>query len=106
MIREGNLVEVVMRVVRVERGKPTVATLHADEPVQCTIEPPLVSLLTRAAHGPGDDGGIVQIGIVGIRELKSPAAARQSRSLDAPVSRLVQELLRAQPRERALGGRN
>src|SRR6185312_4596176 len=57
VIRERNVVEVVVGVVSVERGEPAVLALHGDQPVERTLDRAGITLRqTRLMHAPGDNG--------------------------------------------------
>ena len=78
MIGEGNLVQVVAGIVRIERRKSAVATLHSHQPIERAAHALGVARrIARLMHGPRHHGGIVEIRIEVIRELKRPAAAGQ-----------------------------
>ena len=78
MVGERDIVEVVELVVGIECAPGAVLALHADDPLARAFERDAKILTTRrflhAIHGHGDDGGIVDVGIMRIGILERPAA--------------------------------
>src|SRR5437660_1774919 len=105
VVRERNLVQVIARVVHIEGGEAAVLALHPDEPVegptQRKREAPGIG---GPVHRPGDGRGIVEVGVVAVGALESPAPAREVRTTRPPVARIVEQLPRLEPLESAESG--
>src|SRR5713226_10433228 len=101
MIGEGNIVEVIFEIVDVEGGPAAIAALHALDPFAATRDRGIVFMASgsapRAIHRHDYDGGVVEVGIVGIVVLEGPAARSNLRPLHGPVALDIQHLLWQQP---------
>ena len=89
MICEGNMVQVMMGVVRIKCPPAATARLHAGNPVSRSAKVGLKRRIARLQEGMGDHRRVIDIGVVGVLELKGPAAAFKVRPLHAPVSRFI-----------------
>ena len=101
MVGEGNFVEVIVRIVRVESGEPAVFRLHAVHPVGRALHCALIAGPSDLLHGPAHRGRVVDVGIMAVAELERPAAATQAGAGLAPVAGRVKQLARLQPVQRA-----
>src|SRR5205823_225944 len=50
---------------------------------------------------PGDGRGVVEVGVIAVGALESPAPAREVRTTRPPVARIVEQLPRLEPLESA-----
>ena len=107
MVGERDVVEIIFEVVDVERGPAAIAALHALDPLAAARDRGIVfvaaGLPPRAIHRHDHDGGVVEIGIMGIVVLERPAARPHVGAFHGPVALEVQHLPRLQPVERLLG---
>src|SRR5439155_22495463 len=89
MIGERNMVEVVMRVVGIERRPTAVAALHAEDPFGRPVDSRLVCGPVKAVERQCHGRGVVKIGVVRIGVLKGPAARSEPGASDRPVANPV-----------------
>ena len=106
VIGERDVVEIVIFVVGVERAPGAVLALHADDPFARARDRGVVVLaagqVLHAVHRHGDDGGVVDVGIMRVGVLEGPAARADVGPPRDPVAADVEDLLRHQPIEPAL----
>ena len=112
MIGEGNVVEVVIDIVGIERRPAAIAALQALDPFDAArdglvvgLPAPASALAPRAVHRHDDDGGVVEIGIVRVAVLERPAAGTHVGPPLAPVALRVELLQRLQPAQSAAAQR-
>ena len=103
MISKGNLVQIIMSIIRIISGETAVFRLHAADPISRSLYRLSVTFMVRLMHGQGDDGCVIEVGIVGIAELKSPAASLELRIFVPPITVLIKELLVFEPVQGTLG---
>ncbi len=93
VICKRDLVEVVPRVVDVERREPAVLALHAHEPIERPTDCRGVAFSLRSrVHEPRHDGGVVEIRIGVVAKLKSPTTSWQPGPLRPPVAGTVEAI--------------
>ncbi len=101
MIGERNVVEIIFEIVDVEGGPAAIAALHALDPFAAAGDRDIIFRALRGApraiHRHHHDGGVVEVGIIGVVVLEGPAAGANIRPLHRPVALDVQHLLRQQP---------
>ena len=102
MIRERNVIEVEMRVLRLERAPAAVEFsaapgLHADDPFAGAGDGLAVRRIAAAMQEHGDDGGIVHIGIMRVFVLERPSARPQTGTADSPIAGEGGDLFFQQP---------
>ncbi len=107
MVRERDVVEIVFKIVGIERRKAAVAALHALDPLAAARDRLVVFIAAIVAaypvHRHDHDSGIIEIGIVGVGVLERPSARPHVRTFHGPVTLENELLLRKQPVE-ALAG--
>ena len=105
MIGEGNIVEIVVNVVDVERRPTAVAALQTFDPFDGTFNSLVVAVAGSrpacAIHCHNDHRGIIEIRIVRVGILKCPTARPHVRAPGGPVSGNIENLARQQPVETA-----
>ncbi len=108
MVGERNVVQVVLRVFRLERTPAAVAALHADHPFARPRYGFAIDLgmreRRRAMHGHDHHRRVVDVRVVVVVVLECPTARPHIRTARNPVAAHVENLQRTQPREPALGG--
>src|SRR5215813_10822275 len=101
MIRKWNVVEVVIGVVGVESCPPAIAAQQALDPLartcDCGVVFPGRLSLAYTVQRHGYDGGVVEVRIVRISVLKSPAAGANIGTPCCPIALHVEHLLRQKP---------
>ena len=107
VIGERDVVEIIIFVVGVEGAPAAVLALHAHDPFAARARAPRRSprrpdRFCSAVHRHGDDGGVVDIGIMRVGVLERPAAGPHVGPPRDPVAAHVEHLLRHQPVEAAL----
>ena len=107
MVREWNVVQIVVAVVSVESAPGAVAALQAVDPLppaaDCVFEFLLTARACRPIHRHNHDGRIVEIGIVRIGILKGPAARTHIWTLLDPIAFYVEDLQWQKPIETLIG---
>ena len=101
MVGERDVVQVEMRVLRLERAPATVGRLHADDPFARPLDRLEMRQIAIAMQQHADDGGVIDIGVMRIGILECPAARPQSWPTHRPVADHIQDLPLAQPRAAA-----
>src|SRR5438105_119378 len=86
MIREGNVVEVVIFVVTIEGTPAAVAALHAEYPFLGSIHRCAELRLSAAVHRQNNDCGVVNIRVMRIGILECPAPRRSVGATRSPTS--------------------
>src|SRR5215471_5500815 len=79
VIGKGNMVQVAVGVVGVERAPAAIAALHADQPLGAALDRFAVADRVEPVERKADRSGVVEIGVVRVLILKRPAAGSQSR---------------------------
>ena len=72
--------------------KPPFFDCKTSGPFRCPLDIVEVFLISSPEHGVGGEGGIIQVRIMIVFELKRPATRFQVRSVDAPVAGSIQQL--------------
>ena len=97
VIGERYVIQVVVRVISIEGTPAAALRLHAGDPVagapQGLGEFVAVGLQERMSHY----RGIIDVRVVGVFELKRPAAPFDMRTADAPIAGVIGQLLAGQP---------
>src|SRR5258708_25496155 len=104
MVCKGNVVEVVLAVVRVEGSPTAVGTLKALNPLAPSFDGlDIVAsdrrIFVRAVEGHDDDGRVVEVGIVCVVVLECPPARPNAAPFFFPVSLDVEYLATLKPIE-------
>src|SRR5262249_56120561 len=101
MIRKWNVVEIVIGVVGVESCPPAIAAQQALDPLartcDCGVVFPGRLSLAYTVQRHGYDGGVVEVRIVRISVLKSPAAGANIGTPSSPIPLHLDPLLRHKP---------
>src|ERR1700730_15556632 len=100
MIGEWDVVEVLMRVVRIECSPPTTATLHSHNPFSRPLDRNADLACRCPIHCHHHNRGVVDIGVVRIGVLKGPAAGPDIRPTCRPITSEVEDLLGYEPLKR------
>ena len=103
MIGKRDVVEIKVRVLRIERAPAAVGGLHADDPVARTSNRIGVGGVTVPVQQHADHSGVVDIGVVRVFVLECPAARREAGPSHAPVARDVVDLPLDKPGAGAIG---
>ena len=74
VIREGDVVEIIVLVFGVKGAPAAVAALHADDPVGGAVDRRPGVFRAGPVEGEDDDRRVVHIGVVVVPVLKGPAA--------------------------------
>jgi hypothetical protein len=108
VVGERDVVQVMVRVVGLERAPAAAAALHADDPFAGAGDGGVVPVrhgprfeVRRAVHRHRHDGRVVDVGIAGVFVLECPAARTHAGPARRPVAGRVEDLQRQQPVEAA-----
>src|SRR5262249_61586266 len=93
MISEGVVVKVVMGVVGIEGSPPAIPALHADDPFGCTVNCRAISCGIEAIKSERHGCRVVEIGIVRVFILESPATGPHPGTRHCPITGKVQDML-------------
>ena len=99
VIGEGDVVEIVISVIGVERAPAAVAALQALDPFARPRDRRRIMLPGCAIHRHDDDRGVVDVGIMRVGVLERPSARPHVRTPHRPVALDVEHLQRFQPFE-------
>ena len=97
MIGERDVVQIEMRVLRLERAPAAVGRLHADDPFACPRDRLGMRRIAVAMQQHADHRRVVDIRVVRIGVLERPPARPQPGPAHRPVADHVQDLPLAQP---------
>ena len=89
VVSEGNVIQKLQIVFVIKRAPSAVGVLHADEPCQPAAHGIAQAIRVRivdAAQGHQNEGGVVNVGVKIIAELKCPAARLRILILNLPVA--------------------
>ena len=100
MVGEWDMVKVVMGVVGVKRAPPAISALHSDYPFCRPVNRAAISRRPEAVESKSYRRRIIQIGVIGVFKLESPATGTQPRAGRCPVANHLEDLLTLEPIER------
>ena len=104
MVGEGDVIQVVRRVVGIKSPPATAMRLHSGDPVTGSSQRLGKLWVFRLQEGVSDDGRIVDIGVVGVFKLECPAAAFDVRPTNAPIPGVIGQLLARKPGQSPIQG--
>src|SRR6516164_7457161 len=99
VVGEWDMIEVIVRIVGVKRAPPAVSALHSDHPLCRPVNRATVSRRPEAVESESYCRRIVQIGVIGVLKLESPATGTQPRAGRCPVADHLEDLLTLEPIE-------
>src|SRR5262245_2221529 len=98
MVGKGNVVEIIVDIVYVESRPSPVAALHALDPFHAALDGMIIARPrpdpAGTVHRHDNDGRVIEIRIMRIGILKSPAARPHLRAPDTPVANNIEHLAR------------
>src|SRR5438046_2457477 len=76
MMEERDMIQVIMRIIGIERSPSAISALHPEDPISRPINRLSISGSVETVESKTNRGSIVEIGVIRVIILKGPAAGR------------------------------